>query len=402
MLRISASALVIAIGSLVGCSSATSNDTSSGGAGGGSNGGSGGTGVNLAGSGGGGGSITQSCGGEVKSGQSVPLDLFIMLDQSGSMSDSSKWVNVTNALNTFFAAPPSPDMAAGLQYFGQPAGPCTQNIECGIDSALETFTCTNGQCIECALFPLPGIPPICLPPGLADSCNPADYASAEVDIAPLDAAQAAKLSTSIAQHGPSTGTPTSAALDGALQFATQWQVDHPNRKTAVVLATDGEPSGCDNDIAHIAAIAGKAQGGTPSIDTFVIGVGSSLHDLDPVAAQGGTNVAIVVDYSQQAFVDALNNVSNLAAACEYVLPTDSSGGVDITKVNVLFTPSGATDPTTIGKVGGAANCGPNGGWYYDNDAAPKKVLICPASCDQFKADSGAKVEFRLGCKTVVQ
>jgi hypothetical protein len=235
---------------------------------------------------------------------------------------------------------------------------------------------------------------------LADSCNASDYAKSEVAIAPLDGAQASKLSGSISQHHPSTGTPTSAALDGAIQFAVEWQKAHVDHKTAVVLATDGEPSGCDNNIGNIATIALKGATGTPSVNTFVVGVGPSLHALDPVAAQGGTGTAIVVDYSQQAFIDALKQISNQAAACEYLLPTGND--VDIHKVNVLFTPSGATEPTQIGKVDDAAACGPAGGWFYDNDAAPTRIEICPASCDAFKADSAAKVELKLGCPTVVQ
>src|SRR5262249_6253767 len=154
---------------------------------------------------------------------------------------------------------------------------------------------------------------------------------------PLDPGQASKLSGSIAQHGPSTGTPTSAALAGAIQFAAEWQKSHMDHKTVVVLATDGEPSGCDNDISHIAATAQAGFAGTPSIMTFVIGVGPSLHALDPVAQAGGTGAAVVVDYSQQAFSNALMQISNQAAACDYLLPTGND--VDIHKVNVLYTPS---------------------------------------------------------------
>lgn len=209
------------------------------------------------------------------------------------------------------------------------------------------------------------------------------------------------MSQSLSKHSPSTGTPTSAALDGALQFAKGWQTGHTDHKTVVVLATDGLPSGCDDSIPNIAQIAAAAANGAPPISTFVIGVGADLHNLDPVAASGGTKAAIVVDSSQQAFIDALKQVGSLAMACEYVLPNDADGGdVDTHKVNVLFTPSGASQPTVVGKVNGPGDCA-SGGWYYDNENTPTKVIVCPSTCDTFKNDKQGKVEFQVGCQTHV-
>lgn len=45
-----------------------------------------------------------------------PLDLFIMLDRSGSMK-GAPWEQARSALNDFFANPPSGDLAAALNYF---------------------------------------------------------------------------------------------------------------------------------------------------------------------------------------------------------------------------------------------------------------------------------------------
>jgi hypothetical protein len=45
-------------------------------------------------------------------------------------------------------------------------------------------------------------------------------------------------------------------------------------------------------------------------------------------------------------------------------------------------------------------CDGREGWYYDNDAAPTKVLSCPASCERFKA-TGGKVDVLFGCTSVV-
>src|SRR5262249_37939780 len=123
-----------------------------------------------------------------------------------------------------------------------------------------------------------------------DSCDAADYSVAEVPIQPLPGVAQA-ITTAMGNHMPSTGTPTSAALQGAINYAQTWAAAHPSHLTVVAFATDGIPSGCDTDLGHIDAIAASGLSAMPSIKTFVIGVGSSLQALDGIAAAGGTTTA---------------------------------------------------------------------------------------------------------------
>src|SRR6185295_8827525 len=102
-------------------------------------------------------------------------------------------------------------------------------------------------------------------------------AKAETPIAPLPG-NAQPILDSLARHMPSTATPTSPALQGAVDFSKQWAIDHPGRTVVVVLATDGGPSQCDTDSINIKKIAQAAHNGMPSIRTFVIGVGAELTD----------------------------------------------------------------------------------------------------------------------------
>jgi hypothetical protein len=56
------------------------------------------------------------------------------------------------------------------------------------------------------------------------------------------------------------------------------------------------------------------------------------------------------------------------------------------------------------KVAGASACGSSGGWYYDDDANPTQVILCPASCDLAQgklAASHAKIDVYFGCKSIV-
>jgi hypothetical protein len=53
----------------------------------------------------------------------------------------------------------------------------------------------------------------------------------------------------------------------------------------------------------------------------------------------------------------------------------------------------------LGRIPAGQTCDGREGWYYDDDAAPKTVISCPASCDKFKT-SGGRVDVLFGCKSV--
>ena len=53
----------------------------------------------------------------------------------------------------------------------------------------------------------------------------------------------------------------------------------------------------------------------------------------------------------------------------------------------------------IGQVGNADLCDPvQGGWYYDNPAAPTRINTCEQTC--LKLAEGGSVDVVLGCPTV--
>ncbi len=305
----------------------------------------------------------------------VPLDIFIMQDQSGSMKDTTgtgetKWNAVKSAFKTFMADPASAGLGVGLQYFGQS----------GFFS------------------------------GGASTCDVAVYAKADVEIAPLPGVGSA-INTSLTLHTPFTDTPTGPALQGALQHARAWQKTHPGHVVNVVLATDGLPTACTPlDIPAIAALATAAMAEKPPIRTYVIGVLSS----DDLAKGGGDNLnqismagnganAFVIDTStdvSKSFLDALAKIRGTSLACEYVVPTGT--GVDYGKVNVLVTVGGSS--ATIPYVGSKAKCdAKTGGWYYDippESGTPTKILTCDATCSALSLDSGGKIDIQVGCATV--
>lgn len=316
-------------------------------------GGSGGSGAS--------GSDPKECATAAFEAEPIPVDLAIMLDQSGSMAlpaagGGTLWSAVTGALQTFFTSPKAAGIGASLQF-----------------------------------FPLGG-----------QNCMVGAYANPAVPMAPLPG-NAAALQSSLAGHFPNGMTPTGPALGGAIQYATGYAQANPGHKVAVVLATDGMPTECaPQDIGSIAQLAATAFTGSPSVPTFVIGVGGALTALNTIAIAGGTGQAYIVDTNAGAgdqFLKALEKIKVAALACEYALPSGSEP-VDITQVNVEITPSGGA-PTIIPGVGAAANCGTSPGWYYDDPKSPTKIILCPATCDSLAGDSAAKIEIVLGCDTVV-
>jgi hypothetical protein len=346
----------------------------------------------------GGGADAPACATAVVTAQKVPLDLFMMLDQSSSMSDAvpggTKWQAVSTAVDTFVQQPNLDGVSVGLQYFGVPAGGAT----C---SAL--FCTTAADCGPAACGPC--IASVCTGAftSAGDSCTAADYAHAAVEIAPLPGVASA-ITASIAAHGPSTSTPTSAALQGAVDHAQAWASTHANDAVAVVLATDGDPTECDTNLANIDAIAAAAAMGTPKILTFVIGVGSSLASLNGIAAAGGTASAFLVDTNanvNQQFLAAMNAIRGAALGCKYQIPT-ATGTPNYNEVNVVFTP-GSGSSQTFPYVMSAASCPANGAaWYYDDPANPTQIILCPGACTAVQGDAMGSVGIYLGCATVIE
>ena len=272
-----------------------------------------------------------SCAATTEQATELPLDLYFMLDSSGSMDDliaakASKWTSVVSAMNAFVGDPASAGIGVGLQYFpltaagvpktctssaqcpANPAAnppttgpcffkacditmtnavqPCDTDAECAPIGCKAVGTCSNNADTVC---PADGKHPQCGPDANGfdlgtctalttstciegDSCAAQDYATPAVPIAALPGAAAA-VTASLMTHSPSGNTPTSQALLGAIDQAKSFATANPGHSVVAVLATDGIPDECSpNDIPGIAQIAAQGLSGAPSVKTFTIGV----------------------------------------------------------------------------------------------------------------------------------
>ena len=83
-------------------------------------------------------------------------------------------------------------------------------------------------------------------------------------------------------------------------------------------------------------------------------------------------------------------------ACELSVPQQAAS--DPTTVAVQATFPGAA-PQLLVRVTDESKCAANpNAWYYDDNLAPKKILLCADFCSKVNAAAGTKIEAVVGCK----
>jgi hypothetical protein len=308
-----------------------------------------------------------ACASEIVAGKPVPVTLTIMMDRSGSMLENQKWFNAQTALIAFFQDEKSAGLSVALRFFpsDKPAGGCNAQ------------QCSAAACAQ----PLVDAAPLNIQPAYADAQEKALVAAVKAEF-------------------PEGQTPMFPALAGAESWAKQHA--GPDHRTVVVLITDGEPDGCDQNIDHIAALAADAHGA--GVLTFTIGMtGANQAQLDTIAKAGGSNAAFVIHNGTvtKDMAAALKKIKVSQIDCNLKLPvaSDPSKPIDPALVNVTYG-SAAGGNHVLSQVPGAAACSGQA-WHYDDAAHPTQIILCPDACSAVQADPDAKVNVVLGCASKV-
>jgi hypothetical protein len=330
-------------------------------------------------------SDSSGCTGTQYAGENLPLDIYIMFDQSGSMScpadrtgaglncinenvRSRRIDDVRSAVRQFLNDPASQGIGVGIGYFGY--------MQAG-----------------------------------STSCDPSAYSAPGVPIAPLPG-NAQALIDSLDSKDPTGETPTGAAIRGACTYAYHWQNQNPSHITVILLVTDGFPEapvtsqngGCTPTIGDAVQAAQTCHSLTPPLDIFVLGVGRQLTNLNDIADAGGTGQAYLVggtDTSAQV-LQALNSIRATAQIpCTMRVPPAPAGQViRFDQVNVNYC-NASRQTITFLNVQTSSGCDPTtGGWYYDDPNAPTQIQLCEASCNTVSAPGGSLLT-TVGCNTQV-
>ena len=293
----------------------------------------------------------------------LPSHLVLVLDRSNSMNDAiagskeSKWTQALAALGAFFSSPQSE----------------------GITLDLIPFPSSEDK---------------------AFSCNPAEYQSVPPGFTAKlpDADQT--LGKTLTALPRMSGTPTRPALDGAIAYAKGLEKSLAGKaNVALILATDGEPTGCaPNKIADVSGVVGAIK---DSLKTYVIGLGDSLDNLNAIASAAGTNggkAFLVTSASASVTEDltkALGSIRSAALTCNYEIPTPPEGKVlDVGQVNVVIESGGKQS-----LVKHSPDCSNAEGWRYDNERAPTRILLCDGACGTVKSPATTSIDVVLGCAT---
>jgi hypothetical protein len=314
-----------------------------------------------------------------------PLGIYVMVDQSASMSTA--WSPIAEALNAFVDdSGQLQKTSVGIQYFI--ANPTT-----GFPANAPTL------------------------------CEVETYIYPDVPIAPLpDNAQA--LAVSLNTHGPAnllqkwlenltvdlfitlgamlSDSPTDAALTGAIEGARRWHANHAseNPRAVVLLVTDAVPGTaaspeCNATLAGTTQAAADGFNGTPSIATYVLGVGDRLDDLSTIALAGGTVSAHVVQTGSapQDILAELAALRSVAVPCDFAVEERwSSAG----RINIELAVKGETAPLSRVAGSGACPAAPALAWYPEGS---DRVVLCPSTCENARSSPDAVVNVVYGCPT---
>ncbi len=331
----------------------------------------------------------------------VPSVFYLMLDSSGSMVSErltlaglveavldifglgrqspapTKWDFAVDGLNSFFSDPASAGLPIALGYF---------------------------------------------PDGGA--CDGSGYDQPAVPLAALPENQP-PLQSSLDARDPDGNTPLEGALRGATSFCQSYNAEHPDESCVAVLITDGAGDQCDarsgEALAEIAASAAAS-----GVLTFAAGMqGADFSVLEAIGQAGGgdcdpatPSFACDLTADSGAFVAALNGIRDRTRTqtrierrtetvlqrlpCEWEVPAPPPGATfEPGRVNVRLT-SPAGEEESLAQVPLAGGCADGGGWYYDDPLAPTRLLACPATCEELRAETETRVDVLFGCRTVLR
>src|SRR6185295_13439786 len=195
-----------------------------------------------------------------------------------------------------------------------------------------------------------------------------------------------------------------AVLKGTIQFVQASQKMDPGAKYSIVLVSDGYPQGCSDDDDKIATVVAAVKDVSKEISTYVIGVANppggpdTVTNLNDIAAAGGSGKAFIIETGDpektiKDFQAAVGVIRETQLSCDFEIPAAPAGQTfDPTKANVTYASEKSDQALAYD-----ATCKSDGSWRFDDEAAPKRMVLCDATCDSVRADPHATLRVEFGC-----
>ena len=87
-------------------------------------------------------------------------------------------------------------------------------------------------------------------------------------------------------------------------------------------------------------------------------------------------------------------------ACEWAFPAPPAGQTFAPDLVEVRRTNAAGMSTALARNGAQADCGAQGGWYFDDAQSPSKILACPDTCTDLQDDRGGKIDVVFGCELI--
>lgn len=292
--------------------------------------------------------------------RAVDLDLYVMVDDSGSAYPACTQPATTSGGTT------CSQQIALDQFANDP-------VNAGVTLALQRHTVANPVCSGVG-NPLatPGVGPSALTAG------------------------AGTIRAFLNSINPTGSTPTEAVLRGLVSYTTSAQTT--GRVIAGVYLADGATGGtanCTTDVPTLAGILSAHRTAT-GIRTFVVAFGAFTPTTaaaealalggggPPHAAPCAGAVSPCRGYHLASETDpaaarlALEDLQANAGGCTYRLPRSGGGYVSPSAISLALRTTTGASPATIPRVGSAGACSGHG-WYSTTN---ERLVLCPASCTE--------------------
>ncbi len=180
------------------------------------------------------------------------------------------------------------------------------------------------------------------------------------------------------------GTPTGPTLKAV---SDNGKLDDLTRENVVILMTDGQPGCTDNPVQLVTNIISGLYARTPSVRTFVIGLGSGTSSspgaLNAWANAGHTALTGTTQYYQANDVtqltSALSAIVGSLASCTYMLDTAPS------------------DPSLLTAYLNGTSVTMNSADGFSYNAGMQSIVFSGASCAQIQSDATSQVQILYGC-----